>query len=69
MGGIRNFAEQEGHAPLLRNIDNDAPAQMRQEVLAVIYDLLGEAGVAVNEEEIYYGIEQMLGVVLPSIYV
>jgi hypothetical protein len=62
MGGIRNFAEQEGHAPLLRNIDNDAPAQMRQEVLAVIYDLLGEAGVAVNEEEIYYGIEQMLGV-------
>src|SRR5437667_8501382 len=62
MGGIRNFGEQEGHAPPLRTIDNDAPAPMRQELLAVIYDLLGEAGAAVSEEEIYYGVEQMLGV-------
>ncbi len=62
MGGIRNFAEQEGHAPPLRNIDYDAPAPMRQELLAVIYDLLPQGGAVVHEEEIYYGIEQMLGV-------
>jgi hypothetical protein len=62
MGGIRNFGEQEGHAPPLRNIDNDAPAPMRQELLAVIYDLLPQGRAAVNGEEIYYGIEQMLGV-------
>jgi hypothetical protein len=62
MGGIRHFGEQEGHAPPLRNIDNDAPAPMRQELLAVIYDLLPQGGAAVHEEEMYYGIEQMLGV-------
>jgi len=62
MGGIRNFAEQEGHVPPLRNIDNDAPAAMRQELLAVIYDLLPLCGPAVTEQQIYYGVEQMLGV-------
>jgi hypothetical protein len=61
MGGIHSFGEQEGHAPPLRNIDNDAPAPMRQELLAVIYDLLPQGGAAVHEEQIYYGIEQMLG--------
>lgn|GEM_PF-4902107 len=62
MGGIRNFAEQEGHLPPLRCIDSDAPAPMRQELLAVIYDLLPLSGAAVTEQQIYYGIEQMLGV-------
>src|SRR5260370_15007957 len=62
MGGIRHFGEQEGHAPPLRNIDNDAPAPMRQELLAVIYDLLPQGGAAVHDELIYYGIEQVLGV-------
>lgn len=61
MGGTRNFAEQEGHVPPLRNIDNDAPAPMRQELLAVIYDLLPLSRPAITEEQIYYGVEQMLG--------
>jgi hypothetical protein len=62
MGGIRNFAEQEGHPPLLRQIDNNVPAPMRQELLAVIYDILPLCGAVVTEQQIYYGIEQMLGV-------
>lgn len=62
MGGIRNFAEQEGRVPPPRSIDNDAPAPMRQELLAVIYDLLPLSRPALTEEQIYYGIEQMLGV-------
>lgn len=62
MGGIRNFAEQEGHLPPPRRVDNDVPAAMRQEVLAVIYDLLPQCGAALSEQQIYYGIEQMLGV-------
>jgi hypothetical protein len=33
---------------------------MRQELLAVIYDLIPQGGAAVHEEQIYYGIEQML---------
>jgi hypothetical protein len=35
---------------------------MRQEVLAAIYDLLPQSGPALTEQQIYYGIEQMLGV-------
>lgn len=35
---------------------------MRQELLAVIYDLLPLSHPGVTEEQIYYGIEQMLGV-------
>jgi hypothetical protein len=62
MGGIRNFAGQEGHPPPLRRVDNDAPAPLRQELLAVIYDILPMCGAVVTEEQIYYGIEQMLGV-------
>jgi len=62
MGGIRNFGEQQGHAPPLRIVDSDAPAPMRQELLAVIYELLLQGGAALNENMIYYGIEQMLGV-------
>jgi hypothetical protein len=61
MGGIRNFAAQQGHVPPLRNVDNDVPAPMRQEILAATYDLLPEDG-APTEDRIYYGIEQMLGI-------
>jgi hypothetical protein len=63
MSGIRNFGGQEGHAPPpLRATDNHAPAPMRQELLAIIYDLLPQGGAALSEGVIYYGIEQMLGV-------
>ena len=62
MGGIRNFAAQQGHVPPLRNVDNDVPPAMRQEILAATYDLLPLCGAALTEEQIYYGIEQMLGV-------
>jgi len=62
MGGIRNFAAQQGHVPPLRNVDNDVPPAMRQEILAATYDLLPLCGAALTEAQIYYGIEQMLGV-------
>lgn len=61
MGGIFNFAGPEGHLPHVRNIDNDAPQPMRQQILAVAYDLLPEAHAAFTEQQLYYGIEQMLG--------
>lgn len=61
MGGIRNFGAQEGHFPVARNVDNDAPAAMRQEILAVAYNLLPNCAGFVTEQQIYYGIEQMLG--------
>ena len=61
MGGTRNFGVQQGHLPQLRNIDNDAPAPMRQELLAVAYDLLPLCGGVFTEAHLYYGIEQMLG--------
>jgi hypothetical protein len=35
---------------------------MRQEILAATYDLLPMCGAALTEQQIYYGIEQMLGV-------
>lgn len=62
MGGIRNFAAQQGHVPPVRNVDNDVPPAMRQEILAATYDLLPLCGAALTEAELYYGIEQMLGV-------
>lgn len=61
MGGTRDFSAQQGHAPPLRNIDNDAPQPMRQEILAVAYDLLPNCHGAVTEAQLYYGIVQMLG--------
>jgi hypothetical protein len=61
MGGIFNFAGPEGHLRGVRNIDNDAPAPMRQQVLAVAYDLLPQCLGAPTEQQLYYGIEQMLG--------
>ena len=60
--GLRNFAAQQGHVPPLRNVDNDVPPAMRQEILAATYDLLPLCGAALTEAQIYYGIEQMLGV-------
>src|ERR1700693_859084 len=62
MGGIRNFDAQQGHIPCLRNVDDRVPAPMRQEVLAVAYELLPMCGAALTEHQIYYGIEQMLGI-------
>jgi hypothetical protein len=62
MGGIRNFTAQHGHIPPLRNVDDDVPLPARQEILAAVYDLLPQCGAALTEHQIYYGIEQMLGV-------
>lgn len=61
MGGIRDFGAQEGHFPAVRNVDNDAPLPMRQEILAVAYDVLPMCRGGLTEETIYYGIEQLLG--------
>ena len=62
MGGTRNFAAQHGNLPDARNVDNDAPQPMRQEILAAAYEFLSIARGFVSEEQIYYGIEQMLGI-------
>jgi hypothetical protein len=59
--GIHNFSVQQAAAPAPRNIDNDAPAALRQQLLAVTYDLLPQAH-GFTEGNLYYGIEQMLGV-------
>jgi hypothetical protein len=61
MGGTRAFGAEQGHIPPVRSIDNDAPAPMRQEILAVAYDLLPHSGPSFREGDLYYGIEQLLG--------
>lgn len=61
MGGVRDFGAQEGHIPAVRNVDNEAPAGMRQEILAIVYNILPNCAGFVTEEQIYYGVEQMLG--------
>lgn len=58
--GIHNFSVQQAAAPAARNIDNDAPAGLRQQVLAITYNLLPQAH-GFQEANLYYGIEQMLG--------
>jgi hypothetical protein len=61
MNETRNFSALQDHVPPLRNVDNDAPSPMRQEILAATYGLLPMCDQALTAEQIYYGIEQMLG--------
>jgi hypothetical protein len=61
LAGIHNFSVQQAAAPVPRNIDNDAPVALRQQLLAITYDLLPQAH-GFSEGDLYYGIEQMLGV-------
>jgi len=64
MGGIRNFAGEQEPGPAIRNVDGEMPDGMRQEILAATYNLLPlpGGGLALPEDQLYYGIEQMLGV-------
>ena len=61
VGGIFNFTGPEGYLRRVRAIDNDAPQPMRQQILAIAYELLPDCHGAFTEEQLYYGIEQTLG--------
>lgn len=40
MGWIRNFTNQEDHNPTIRNIDSDAPHEMRRELVDLFFSIL-----------------------------
>jgi hypothetical protein len=62
MGGIRNFAGEHYPGPAVRNLDGEVPEGVRQEILAVAYNLLPIInGRGLTEQTLYFGIEQMLG--------
>jgi hypothetical protein len=62
MNWVRDFGAREGHLPPLRNIDDQAPERMRQELVDVIYHVAEETGGRVDaDRNLYLIIEQSLG--------
>lgn len=59
MSWIRGFTGQEGVVPPERNIDQDAPVEMRHELIDLIFHLFEEAGWDVDH--VYHVICQSLG--------
>jgi len=62
MGGIRNFTGPEGHFPAVRDIDNDAPQQMRQELIDHVFGLAEREPDVITADRLYRVIGQSLGV-------
>jgi len=62
MGFIRDFTQQEGHAPPIRNIEN-APPPMRQELLDAVCLVAGHTnGRLSTDGDLYFSISQSLGI-------
>jgi hypothetical protein len=68
VGGFRDFANRHIE-PVERNIDNDAPVAMRQELVDLVFDLIGRSAGQIRERRIYEITGLMLGVgVTPNPY-
>src|ERR1700676_424590 len=61
MNWVRDFGAREGQLPPLRNIDDQAPKRMRQELVDAIYHVAVETGGRVDADRNLYLIEQSLG--------
>lgn len=61
MNWVRNFSDQEGHVPPLRNVE-DAPPHMRQEFVDAVYLAAGESNGRLDvDRDLYLTIIQSLG--------
>ena len=58
MSWIRDFSSSEGFVSPVRNIEADAPAEMRHELIDLVFRLAPQG---LGEEHIYHVICQSLG--------
>lgn len=59
MASIRNFSSSQGLNPSVRNIDNDAPQKMRQELIDLFFNVAEQF---IPENHLYSVISQSIGV-------
>lgn len=59
MASIRNFSSSQGLNPSVRNIDNDAPQEMRQELIDLFFNVAEQF---ISENHLYSVISQSIGV-------
>jgi hypothetical protein len=63
MNWVRDFGAREGHLPPVRNVDDAAPAPMRQELVDAFYLIANAAQGGLDaDRDLYLIIEQSLGV-------
>lgn len=62
MSWIRGFSASEGFVPPVRNVDRDAPRELRQELVDLIFHIVDESQGHLTGTHLYHMVSQSLGI-------